>query len=136
MARRTLFLLFIIFAITGCYAQHAKVLAPLKEEPRAAEADPYSWDFGRVKEGKILKHDFVLKNDSSRTVKIKDVDTSCGCTASTVKKNTLSPGESTIIEVKFNTKGYAGPTQQFVYVNTDNLDNSVIRFIIKADVVK
>jgi len=46
------------------------------------------------------------------------------------------PGESTPVEIKFNSKGYSGDIQQFTYVNTDDIDNPVIRFIIKAHVVK
>jgi hypothetical protein len=53
-----------------------------------------------------------------------------------VKKTSLKPGESTDIEVKFNTKGFSGPSQKYIYVNTDDLDNPVIRLIIKADVLK
>lgn len=98
--------------------------------------NPYSWDFGRVEEGAVLKHNFVLKNESANTLNIKDVNTSCGCTVSKVEKKALMPGESTLIKVQFDTKGYAGKTQQYTYVNTDSLDNPIVRFIIKADVVK
>jgi hypothetical protein len=48
----------------------------------------------------------------------------------------LPPKESTLLEVKFNSKGYSGPTQQYIYVHTDNLDNPVLKFTIKAEVIK
>ncbi|MBU3958605.1 MAG: DUF1573 domain-containing protein, partial [Candidatus Omnitrophica bacterium] len=97
-------------------------------------SDPYSWDFAQVKQGEILRHNFIFKNESKETLKIKDVNTSCGCTVSKVQEKVLSPGESTFIEVEFNTKGYSGPTQQYIYVHTDNPDNPLVRFIIKAQV--
>jgi len=97
--------------------------------------DPYAWDFGQVKQGEIAAHDFIFKNETGEELKIKDTNTSCGCAVSAVEKKTLLPGESTKISVKFNSKGYSGAVQQFIYVNTDNLDNPVIRFIIKASVV-
>ena len=99
-------------------------------------ADPNEWDFSRVKQGEILKHDFILKNESGKVLNIKSVDTSCGCTVSKTKKTVLLPQEAALIEVNFDTKGYLGPVQQFVYVNTDSLDNPLIRFIIKADIIK
>ncbi|MCM8780828.1 MAG: DUF1573 domain-containing protein, partial [Candidatus Omnitrophica bacterium] len=101
-----------------------------------AKEDPYVWDFGEVKEGVILEHSFTLKNESGQPLNITDITTSCGCTVSEVEKKILLPGEETVIKVRFNTKGYSGSTQQFVYVKTDTLDNSVLRYIIKADVIK
>lgn len=113
--------IFVFLIHTGCYAQ---------------KPDPYTWDFGKIKQAEVASHSFTLKNESSKTLNIKAVNTSCGCTASEVKKKILLPLESTEVEVKFNSKGYSGAVQQFVYVNTDNIDKPVIRFIIKADVTK
>ena len=98
--------------------------------------DPREWDFGQVKQGEILKHDFLLKNETADVLKINSVNTSCGCTVSQSAKKSLLPGESTTISVSFNSRGYLGETKQFVYVNTDNADLSVVRFIIKAQVAK
>ena len=98
--------------------------------------DNSTWDFGKVKEGVVLKHEFALKNDTGKTLIIKSVSTSCGCTVSQVKKKILKPQESTSIEVSFDSKGYSGAVKQFIYVNTDDIDKPVIRFIIKAEVIK
>jgi len=98
--------------------------------------DPYSWDFGKRGEGKVLKHEFVLKNESQSTLTVKDINTSCGCTVSKVKKDVLLPGESTNIEVQFDTRGYSGPVQQYIYVHTDSLEKPILRFIIKAEIIK
>jgi hypothetical protein len=98
--------------------------------------DPYSWDFGKRQEGEVLKRTFILKNEYHKTLTIKDINTSCGCTVSRVKKKILLPGETTAIEVEFNTKGYSGGVKQYIYVHTDDLDNPVLRFIIKAEIVK
>lgn len=116
------------FSSTGCYAQN--------KDNKEKAPDPFVWDFGRVKEGEVLKHNFILKNESKTTLNIKDITTSCGCTVSKVKNKVLLSGESTLIEVQFNSKGYSGAAQQFVYVHTDSLDKPIIRYIIKAEVVK
>jgi len=117
---------------TGCLAQKVAVVAD-KPDTR----NSYFWDFGQVKEGEVLKHNFRLKNESKDILKIKDVHTSCGCTVSEVKKKTLLADEETLIEVQFDSKGYSGPIEQYIYVHTDNLDNNpIIGYIIKAEVVK
>ena len=125
--------IFLLFSLQGCDAQEQTKRAGQAE---AELIDPYSWDFGQAKEGEALKYAFVLKNESRETLTIKDVSSSCGCTVPEVKNKVLLPGRSTLIEVKFNTKSYSGKVQQYVYVHTDSLDKPIIRFIIKAEVMK
>jgi len=98
--------------------------------------DLFLWDFGKVRHGKDAKHVFALKNTSQKELKIKDVNTSCGCTVPKLKKKELRAGESTPLEVKFKSKGYSGPVTQYIYVNTDSVELPVIRFTIKAEVIK
>jgi len=93
------------------------------------------WDFQDVTEGEVVRHEFVLKNESQDILNIKEVTTSCGCTISEVKDRTLFPNEETVIEVKFDSKGYRGQVRQFIFVHTDSLDRPVVRYIIKANVV-
>jgi hypothetical protein len=112
-----------LFNKAECYAEEEKV-------------NPDEWDFGQVKEGEILKHDFILKNQTKDPLEIMSVHSSCGCTASETDKKFLLPQESTVIKVVFNSKGYAGPVTQYVYVNTGNVDLAIIKFTIKGQVVK
>ncbi len=116
-------------------AQPVGVPVISKEAKDAQKPDPFTWDFGQVTQGEVAKHEFSLKNETSKVLNIKDVTTTCGCTGSEVKKKTLSPGEATVLEVKFNSKGYMGDVQRQIFVNTDNLDNPVLKFTIKAHVV-
>lgn len=134
-----IFILFIviIFALNGCFIRNQNSASiQISVIEKAIPHDPYTWDFGQVKAGSILEHSFILKNETQDVLTITGTNTSCGCTVSKIEKKTLSPGENTLVAVQFNTKGYSGTVQQYIYVNTDSLDNSVLRFIIKADVVK
>lgn len=98
-------------------------------------ADPNQWDFGKVKQGEVLKHDFLLKNETKDLLKIISINTSCGCTVSRSDKESLEPDESTAINVTFNSGKYSGEVKQFIYVHTDNADSPVVKFIIKAEVI-
>lgn len=109
--------------INGCVAQ-------------SQSGDLYLWDFGQVKEGEVLKHNFTITNDSETPLNIKGTNVSCGCTVAKIDKKILAPAESAQIAVEFHSKGYTGAVEQFVYVDTDSLDNPVLKLIIKADVVK
>lgn len=97
---------------------------------------PNEWDFGKVKQDVISKHDFLFKNETSDILNILSINTSCGCTVSQSDRKTLAPQESTMINVSFNSRGYLGPVTQYVFVQTDNAALSEIRFIIKAEVIK
>lgn len=130
---RKIFLLtvFLCFSLQGCCPQkEVKAITP------PAALGSYTWEFGKVREGEILRHKFVLTNETEKTLNIKEINTSCGCTVSKARKNTLPSGDSTEIEVEFNSKGYSGSTEQFVYVHTDSRDKPILKFIIKAEVVK
>jgi hypothetical protein len=132
---RVLLVLLLIFSFVSCYGSNSGK-KPAKAPAEAKTVDPFTLDFGRIKQGEVVKHGFTLKNDSATVLNIKSVNTSCGCTISKSQKNKLEPGESTVIEVSFNSKGYSGPVTQYVYVNTDSADNPLVRFTIKAEVVK
>lgn len=104
-------------------------------QPPAAD-DQFTWDFGKVREGTTSLHEFIFKNQGTKQLNIGEITTSCGCTVSSIKKKNLAPGEETAISVKFDSKGYAGQTKQFVYVHTDDPANPVVKYVIKADVEK
>jgi len=124
-----------LFSSIGCFAQNSLQEIPAVPSPQP-QTEEYIWDFGQVKEGLILKHDFLLKNQSQKALNITGTNSSCSCTVSKVGKSSLSPGEETLIEVKFNSVGYSGLVMQYVYVNTDNLENPILKFTVKAQVIK
>ncbi len=132
---RIYLVLFLLFITLGCHARSSKPMVFVDSQLNK-NVDPYSWDFGTAREGTVLEHIFILRNETQKPLNIKDVNTSCGCAVSKVIKRALLPGEETSIEVKFNTKGYFGPTQQYVYIHTDNLNNPILRYVIKARVTK
>ncbi|MFH1354826.1 MAG: DUF1573 domain-containing protein [Candidatus Omnitrophota bacterium] len=124
---------------TGCYAQD---LVKKQGEPviKVTEDEdaigPYFWDFGEIEKAEIVEHNFTISNNSGKTLKIERVHTSCGCTASEVGNDTLLPGKSTQIKVKFDSKSYSGEIKQYAYVHTDDPENSLIKLTIKAKVMK
>lgn len=129
----SLLLLFVCFPLTGCYSQ-----SQMQSTAKDNEADPYAWDFGKVKEGEVVEHIFVLENKSDKVLNITGVNTSCGCTSSEVKDKSLSAGEKTQVIVKFNSKGYAPGKiiHQYIYVNTDDSNNPAVKFTVKIEIVK
>lgn len=121
-----LLLFLVLFFPAGCYS-HRQIATITTEKE-----EPYVYDFGPVKEGKILKHTFVLRNYSDKILKIKDVYSSCGCTVSKVRDKKVLAGKSTSVMMQVNTKGYSGPIKQYAYISTDDPAQQVIEFSIEA----
>lgn len=95
--------------------------ATAKPAPVAAEQVPTTkigfpevqWDFGTIKQGDIVKHDFVFTNEGENDLILKEVKPTCGCTALDWPKEPIKPGESGIIVTQFNSRGKMG--QQYKY---------------------
>lgn len=128
-------ILFFLALAAPAHAQKDLEKPALSQKEEQIDASR-TWHFGKVKEGKVLAHKFEFKNKTKGILNIKDVSTSCGCTGSEAKKKKLLPGESTQVTVSFKTKGYSGPTKQFVYVTTDDPAQPLIRFTVEADILK
>jgi hypothetical protein len=94
------------------------------------------FDFGQVSEGQIVEHTFKFSNSGNAVLNIKDIKTSCGCTAAMVSEKVIKPGESGSIKVELDTKSRAGKMSRTVTVvsNDQNNPNKVIT--IFADVIK
>ncbi len=110
MKKGMIFLFFFIAAF---------VFAQEKAVPKLHVEEGF-FDFGNIKEGEIVEHDFVIKNVGSGELKITKVRASCGCTAAAPKKNVLKPGESTIIHVSFNTSRRSGAQHKYVYIMSND----------------
>lgn len=93
-----------------------------------------SWDFGPAKEGKVLSHIFIFHNDGDAALTINAVRTTCGCTAAVVSKDTLPPGAKGEIRVQFRTKGYSGFNKKYVFVDSDDPEQSRVTLWVTADI--
>lgn len=138
MAKTAVLLIGIVFMFSqgiGC-AQNAQVINQPVSQDKEQINDPFTWHFGDINSGDIVEHDFELKNTGSKALNILSWNTSCGCTVSDIAKKNLQPGESTIIHVKFDSKNYGNEILQYIYVNTDDAVNPVLKYKIIARVHK
>jgi len=93
-----------------------------------------AWDFGKVKQGEVLSHEFVFSNDGDVTLVIQKVSTSCGCTAALVSSDKIQPGKDGRIGIKFDTRGYGGPVKKLVYVDSNDSNGPHRTLEIAADI--
>jgi hypothetical protein len=77
-------------------------------------------DFGKIAPDTVVSHRFKVTNTGDALLTITKLNPSCGCTSSVVGKDHLAPGESTELEVTFNSAGYTGPIEKSVGVVSDD----------------
>ena len=66
------------------------------------------WDFGKVNEGEEVKHIYKFTNSGDEDLVINKVTATCGCTVPKWERKPIAPGESSEIEVKFDSKNKPG----------------------------
>jgi len=92
------------------------------------------WDFGKVKQGEVLSHEFVFANEGDATLVIQKVSTSCGCTAALVSAEKIQPGKEGRIEIKFDTRGYGGQVRKLIYVDSNDPGETHRQLEVAADI--
>jgi hypothetical protein len=93
------------------------------------------YDFGQVKDGEIVRHNFTFTNSGETPLVIQRAKASCGCTVPTWTKEPVAPGETGEIAVEFNSKNKPGMQTKTITVtaNFDGGINKVLR--IKGEVL-
>jgi hypothetical protein len=124
--------MFIFLGVSLVHADNS--IAPAGKTQAEIRKDPNFYDFGTVKEGDVIKHTFILKNNEDVKIKIKEVNTSCACTTPKLGAWELEPGKETPVEISFDTKGYPGIRKRQLFIHTDSKKNALTIFEIQADV--
>jgi hypothetical protein len=93
-----------------------------------------NYNFGDIKKGVPVTHDFTFVNTTSETIVISNVKASCGCTATNYTKTPIKPGETGFVSAKFNAAA-TGPFSKTVRVNF-NEGEKPVTLVIKGKVVE
>lgn len=64
-----------------------------------------TYNFGKVKEGKVINHVFKFTNSGKVPLVITHAKSTCGCTVPKWPEEPIDPGKTGEINVKFDTKG-------------------------------
>ena len=83
------------------------------------EIHPEKYDFGDLKKGAVVSHDFKIINKGESVLIIKNVLTTCGCTATSWPKKPLAAGDSSVIRVSFDSKGKIGRQHKVITIQSN-----------------
>lgn len=65
-------------------------------------------NFGKIKEGDVVSVTIRFKNTGEKPLEIRDVKSSCGCTAAILSSRSLKPNEEGKIRIEFDSSGRSG----------------------------
>src|ERR1700744_6731669 len=74
-----------------------------------------TYDFGKIKQGSPVTHDFDFTNISTNPVIIESATASCGCTTPVKPEGAIQGGKSDVIKAGFNAAA-VGPFNKSIYV--------------------
>lgn len=93
-------------------------------------------DFGNVKEGESINHEFVFRNTGKSDLIIRKIKASCGCTTVNPKVTVIKPGESSSLSATFRTSGFTGRQSKSITVITNDPKNSTQTLRLSGTVTK
>lgn len=115
---------------------------PGKSGNEASEAAPKIFfpvnehNFGKVQEGEVVNYTFKISNKGKDNLEIKNVKTSCGCTAALIDDKIIEPGKEEDLKVELNTKNRSGKLTRTITVTSNDPAQPVKTLTIYADVTK
>lgn len=125
-------LIFVIVMIT-------LLLAACSSEHPQIDLEAYNLDFGDVINGEIVEWELAVSNIGNAPLVVEAVSTSCGCTSATLEPMTISPGESGILHIEFDS-GAHGPelTGEFsrqIFIASNDPQNPEVRVEFVSNVI-
>jgi hypothetical protein len=116
---------FVLFGVFTAAAQDVK-------GPKM-QFDVMTIDYGTIDKGGDPIRKFKFTNVGNEPLVIKNAKGSCGCTVPTYPKEPIMPGESNVIEVRYDTER-VGPFQKQVTLTTNETGNDTQVLNIKGEV--
>ena len=84
-----------------------------------------SFDFGKIQQNRPVTHNFEVINKGKESIKIENVQASCGCTTPEWTKEPIAPGGSAFIKVGYNAAA-EGPFTKTISVHYNTSQSAVL----------
>lgn len=115
--KKVVLTLVVALIAAGSFAQ----TATSKKADEFIKFKELKYDFGKIKQGTPVTHDFAFTNISGAPVIIENATASCGCTTPKWPQAPVAKGAANTITAGFNAAA-AGPFNKEVYVRVKGAD--------------
>ena len=96
--------------------------------------DNLTFDFGTIKHGETVSHEYTFTNKGKSNLLIRKVQASCGCTAVMTSEQLIAPGKTGKIKATFDSAGKTGRQNKMITVITNDPVSSKIMLMVKGEV--
>jgi hypothetical protein len=107
----------------------------LKNPPVMTLSDGSSFNFGTLKQGESVHHEFKFKNTGKTDLIIRKTKASCGCTAIAPQDNVIKPGQESLIKTTFNSSGKSGRQNKSITITTNIPSNPTVVLNVEGEVI-
>jgi mono/diheme cytochrome c family protein len=122
--KRVIIWLVLILSAAAClYCALTPGLAPVLvnvNDPPHLQVSPTTQSIGTVPTDSHVRAQFLLTNTGGRTLQIRSVDPSCGCTAANLPKHQLRRGESVPLGIVLDTSIKLGEVIKTIDIHTND----------------
>lgn len=118
---KKLFLLAGTFMLTATLFAQAPAQTTQKKAEDVIKFKELSYDFGKIKQGAPVTHDFNFTNTSDAPVIIESATPSCGCTTPVKPEGAIPKGKDNKITAGFNAAN-VGPFNKSITVKVAGVD--------------
>lgn len=120
MTRICIFILVLAVGMTACSSKKNKKddvnVVHKAKGLTSIGVDKQIHDFGEITNGEIVACTFKVTNKGKNPLIIKKIEASCGCAFFNWNKKPIPPGDSTKIEVEFNSSGRYGKQYKVISI--------------------
>ena len=118
---------FIFLGLLACL-----LLAALPVAGQVIKVEPRSLNFGEMKPKEQRQGSLTVTNVGGGLLELRKVEADCGCTTLNFTPTTLGPGQSTVIEIKFDSKNFSGRTIKMVHLESNDPINPIVDVAVQA----
>lgn len=106
----------------------------IKKKPNLS-LSKYTIDFN-VKNRDSIYHDYlIVSNVGKAELNIENIQVGCGCTNAVISKRIISPNDTALLTITYNSRGKKGFQEEFVIIEA-NTDSIIHLIRVKAEIVK
>ncbi len=118
--------------------EEAFVMSTAEDSLQAPKArwSEANYDYGQIRQGDKVSHQFVVYNDGKKDLLIHKAKTSCSCLKTNISKTTIAAGDSSIVKVDFDSFGKEGKDSRKVNVYLNDYLRPDVSIEIKGEVTK
>jgi hypothetical protein len=132
MKKLFFFVALVAFVNVGYGQQVTASASAPKADVAVFEAVSLNHDFGKIKQGVPVTHEFKFTNKGAVPMVITNVTASCGCTTPDWTRDPIAPGGQGFVKATYNAAAPGGFNKTVTV--TSNIENGFVQLFIKGEV--